>query len=70
MYYRLDIITQVRENKGNIYFQTRSQAMSSGIILPEVHDIDKGIGPNIRPEKTSYKANNITQSKRYIPSET
>ena len=28
--------------------QTRSQTKTSGIILPEVHGIDKGIDPNIR----------------------
>ena len=35
--------------------QTRSQAMSSGIILPEVNGIDKGIDPNIRLEKQVIK---------------
>ena len=28
----------------------RSQAKSSGNILPEVHGINKGIDPNISPE--------------------
>ena len=64
-YYNID------EKEQGIYLvQTRSQTKYSGIILPEVHGINKGIDPNIRLEKTSYKANNITQSKRYIPSET
>ena len=31
--------------------QTRSQTETSGIIVPEVHSTDKGIDPNIRPEK-------------------
>ena len=35
--------------------QTRSQAKCSGIILPEVHVIDKGIDPNIRPKKQVIK---------------
>ena len=35
--------------------QTRFQARSSGIILPEVHGIDNGIDPNIRPESQVIK---------------
>ena len=35
--------------------QTRSLAKSSGIILPEVHGIDKGIYPNIRLYKQVMK---------------
>ena len=35
--------------------QTRSQGKSSGITLPEVHGIDKGKDPNIRPEKQVIK---------------
>ena len=31
--------------------QTRSQARSSGIKLPEVHGVGKNLDPNIRPEK-------------------
>ena len=31
--------------------QTLSQARSSGIKLPEVHGIEKGLNPNLRPEK-------------------
>ena len=37
--------------QGKCLFQTRSQAKTSGIILPEAHDIDKGKDPNIRPER-------------------
>ena len=36
--------------EGKYLVQTRSQAKSSGIPLQEVHGIDKGIDPNIRPE--------------------
>ena len=36
-------------------FQTRSQAKSSGTIVPEVHGIDKGIDPNMRLEKQVVK---------------
>ena len=31
--------------------QTRSQARSSGIKLPEVHGVGKNLDPNIKPEK-------------------
>ena len=37
--------------RGKYLVQTRSQAKSRGITLPEVHGIDKGIDPNVRPEK-------------------
>ena len=39
------------KEQGKYLVQTRSQAKSSGIILPKVHGINKGIDPNIRPEK-------------------
>ena len=31
--------------------QRQSQAKSSGIKLPEVHGVEKGLNPNLRPEK-------------------
>ena len=31
--------------------KTRSQAKSSGVNLPEVHGIGKGLDPHVRPEK-------------------
>ena len=31
--------------------QTRSQARSSGIKLPEVHGIRKNLDPNMKPER-------------------
>ena len=40
-YYKID----------NYLVQTRSQARSSGIKLPEVHDMRKNLVPNIKPEK-------------------
>ena len=46
------------EKEGKYLVQTRSQAKSSGITLPEVHGIDKGTDPNIRPEMQVYKASN------------
>ena len=43
-------------NKGsdNKYLvQMHSQAKASGVKLPEVHSIDKGVDPNIKPERQS-----------------
>ena len=37
-------------NIENYLVQTRSQAKSSGIKLPEVHRMAKDIDPNIKPE--------------------
>ena len=42
-------------NEGKYLVQTRSQAKTSSIILPDVHSIDKGIDPNTRPEKQILK---------------
>ena len=41
--------------EGKYLVQTRSQAKYSGITLPEVHGVDKGIDPNIQPEKQVIK---------------
>ena len=38
-------------NKGKYLPQTRSQAKSSSITLPEVYGVDKGIDPKILPQK-------------------
>ena len=35
----------------NYLLQTRYQARSSGIKLPEVHGVGKNLDPNIKPEK-------------------
>ena len=37
-------------NKENYLVQTKSQARSSGIKLPEVHGMGKNLNPNINPE--------------------
>ena len=37
--------------QGKHIVQTRSQAKTSGTILSKVHSIDKGIDPNVKPEK-------------------
>ena len=38
-------------NAENYLVQTRTQARSSGIKLPEVHGMEKNLDPNIKPEK-------------------
>ena len=49
-YYNLD-----EGNLGTYLVQTRSQVISSGIRLPEVHDIRKRLDLNILPEKQVIK---------------
>ena len=41
--------------EGKYLVQTRLQAKSSGITLPEVHGVDKGIDSNLLPEKQAIK---------------
>ena len=45
-------------NTGNLekyLVQTQSEAKSSGIKLPEVHGVGKGLDPNVQPEKQAMK---------------
>ena len=45
-------MTGISEAETNKYLiQTRSQAKSSGIKIPEIHGVNKGINPHVRPEK-------------------
>ena len=44
---------QSEQNKYLI--QTGSQAKTRGTILPKVHGVDKGVIPNIKPEKKIIK---------------
>ena len=39
---------------GKYLIQTHSQAKTSGIKLPEVHGVEKGLDPNLRPEKHTF----------------
>ena len=41
-------------NESRYLVQTHSQAKDSGIKLPEPHGVDKGINPDIKPEKDKY----------------
>ena len=41
---------KVEEEKGKYLVQTQSQRKESGLKVPEVHGIKKGLNPNLRPE--------------------
>ena len=43
------------KEQGKCLVQTRSQAETSGTILPKVHGKDKGRNPNVRLEKQVIK---------------
>ena len=45
-------------NESRYLGQMCSQAKDSGIRLPEVHSVDKGINPNIKPERQILKSQN------------
>ena len=49
------ILTDNYYNIEKCLVQTRSQAKSSGIELPEVHSMTKNLDPNIKPEKQHKK---------------
>ena len=43
-------MTGFNETEANKYLvQTRSQAKSSGIKVPEIHGVNKGINPHVKP---------------------
>ena len=45
-------MTGISETETNKYLiQTRSQAKSSGIKVPEIHGINKGLNPHVKPER-------------------
>ena len=64
-------MTRFSETETNKYLiQTRSQAKSSGIKVPEIHGVNKGINPHVKPERQrplsilptcSIPPNNLTQ---------
>ena len=55
MCYRLDYYNIGERKPGKHLVQTRSQTKTSGIILPEVHGIDQGLGHKVRLEKQVLK---------------
>ena len=44
-----------QEKESKYLVQTWPQAKTSGIKLPEVHGVDKGVDPNVKPEKQILK---------------
>ena len=51
-FYQFNNTTRSSETETNKYLiQTRSQAKSSGIKLPEIHGVNKGINPHVKPER-------------------
>ena len=48
-FYRINSMNKISETETNKYLiQTRSQAKSSGIKIPEIHGANKGINPHIK----------------------
>ena len=47
--------------------QTKTQAKTSGTILPKVHGVDNGVDPNVRPEKQIVKP--LATPHSYVPIE-
>ena len=49
-FYQINSTNEISETETNKYLiQTRSQAKSSGIKVPEIHGANKGINPHIKP---------------------
>ena len=48
-----------QEKESRYLIQTQSQAKTSGIKLPEVHGINKGVDPSVKPEKQILKPANL-----------
>ena len=44
-----------QEKESRYLIQTQSHSKTSGIKLPEVHGVDKGIDPSVKPEKQILK---------------
>ena len=51
-FYQIASMTRFSETEGNKYLiQTRSQVKSSGIKILEIHGVNKGINPHVKPER-------------------
>ena len=52
-FYQFNSMNEISETEANKYLiQTRFQAKSSGIEVPEIHGANKGINPHIKLGKT------------------
>ena len=52
------VLQEIYYNIDSYLVQTRFQAKSSGIKLPEVHDMRQNLDPNIKLEKTTCQSHN------------
>ena len=51
-FYQFNSTNEISETETNKYLiQTRSQAKTSGIKVPEIHGANKGIHPHVKPER-------------------
>ena len=51
-FYQFNSMTGINETETNKYrVQTRSHAKSSGFKVPEIHGVNKGINPHVKPER-------------------
>ena len=51
-------------NEGRYLVQTCSEAKDSGIKLPDVHGVNKGINPDLKPERQALKSQNSANKLR------
>ena len=59
----------IHENEQKRYlFEMRSQAKTIETVLPKVHAIDKGVDPNVRPEKVIIMPV-VTSVQSHVPTE-
>ena len=52
------------EDKSRYLVQTCSQVKDKGIKLPEVHSVDKGVDPDLKPEWIVRKAQKLPEKSR------
>ena len=51
-FYQINNMNKISQPKTSKYqIQTRSQAKSSGIKVPEIHGVNKGLNPQVKPGK-------------------
>ena len=51
-FYQFNSMSRIGETETNKYLiQTRFQAKSSGIKVPEIHGKNKGLNPHVKPER-------------------
>ena len=54
----------VEEEESKYLVQTCSQTKGSGIKIPEVHGVKKGVDPNLRPEWIVRKSEKLAEKSR------